>query len=56
MLSNFADGKDLVTYVPCPVEYTPKSDNFDYDGLHLSKQGYQALGKGICNLVCEILK
>jgi len=56
MLSNLANGQDLVTYRPCPIEYTPKSDNFDYDGLHLSKQGYQELGKGICDIVHQILQ
>lgn len=54
-LKNFAYSEDRVSYVDFPFGYERYGANWSVDGLHLSPEGYEALGKGLVPCVKEIL-
>ena len=48
---------ELVHYVECPVRYDPTgaSRHHEADGLHMTKAGYAALGRGLSASVAALL-
>lgn len=56
-MKNFAKSskEQMITYTPCPFDFSPNSPNFDTDGLHFSEIGYQALGEGLSGVVSNLL-
>lgn len=54
-LQNFASSQDRVSYVDFPFPYERGDSKWSGDGLHLSEEGYEILGRGLAPCVKHIL-
>jgi len=55
-LQAFATLEDRVSYVDFPFPYQRGDSKWSGDGLHLSSEGYEVLGKGLAPRVKQILE
>lgn len=54
-LHKFASGQDRVSYVNFPFSYQRGDSKWSGDGLHLSPEGYETLGRELAPCVKQIL-
>jgi len=54
-LQKFASEEERVTYVDFPFPYARGDAKWSGDGLHLSREGYETLGRSLAPCVKEIL-
>ena len=45
----------LATFLPCPVAFDERSGDWERDGLHMSRAGYERLGTGLAGVVRDAL-
>ena len=56
LLREWCDATPMATFVPCPIHMsTVGNELWSSDGLHLSKVGYQALGKGLAPSIANVV-
>lgn len=55
-LYQYAAANEKITFVAFPFEFEQGGPNWSVDGLHLSCQGYDALGKHLAPVVLDIMK
>lgn len=56
MLKDLSNGESRMEFMEFPFEYVNGGSNWDGDGLHLSRKGYQSLGESLVEPVKSILE